>query len=150
MIPLQEYEKEHLKVMRARLAECTLFLKKNGAFPLDGPCRIAAYGSGVRYTVRGGTGSGEVNVRFARTIEQALERAGFSIQTGDWLDACGQIRRKAQKEFTGLIRKEARERHEIAAFYGMGRVMPEPEYDMPLRYDCDAAVYVLSDLRRGQ
>ena len=57
------HEKENLGKLRSFLPGCTVLLKKNGAFPLDGPCRIEAAGSGVRYTVKGGTGAGEVNSR---------------------------------------------------------------------------------------
>ena len=53
---MNAYEKEHLDMLRGYLPGCTVLLKKNGAFPLDGPCRIEAVGSGVRYTVKGGTG----------------------------------------------------------------------------------------------
>ena len=28
--------------------------------------------------------------------------------------------------------------------YGMGRVMPETEYDLPLTFDADACIYVVS------
>ena len=57
---MNRYEKENLERLRPYLAECTVLLKKNGAFPLEAPCRIFAAGSGVRDTVKGGTGSGEV------------------------------------------------------------------------------------------
>ena len=67
---LLDYEKEHLEKMRAFAPECMVLLKKNGDFPLDGPCRIAVYGSGARNTVKGGTGSGDVNVRFSVSVEQ--------------------------------------------------------------------------------
>ena len=56
---MQEYELRHLEKIREGLAECTVLLKSNGDFPLDEPCPIAAYGSGIRHTVKGGTGSGE-------------------------------------------------------------------------------------------
>ena len=56
---LFDYEKQHLETLRQSLAECTVLLKSNGDFPLEAPCSIAAYGSGVRRTIKGGTGSGE-------------------------------------------------------------------------------------------
>lgn len=46
-----------------------------------GPRRIAAYGNGVRHTVKGGTGSGEVNSRYSVNVEQGLKDAGFTITT---------------------------------------------------------------------
>ena len=43
---MNDYEKEHLELLRKHLAECTVLLKKDGSFPLAEPCEIAAYGSG--------------------------------------------------------------------------------------------------------
>ena len=61
---LFDYEKQHLKTLRNSLAECTVLLKNSGDFPLAAPGKIAAYGCGVRKTIKGGTGSGEVNSRY--------------------------------------------------------------------------------------
>ncbi len=44
---VQEYEKAHLAALRALAPECMVLLKKNGAFPLTAPCKIALYGSGA-------------------------------------------------------------------------------------------------------
>lgn len=46
-----DYEKKHLRRLRRNLAECTVLLKKDGSFPLEGPCPLALYGSGARHTV---------------------------------------------------------------------------------------------------
>ena len=51
------YSKENIKRIRPFLSECCVLLKKDDSFPLDGPCRIACFGSGVFDTVKGGTGS---------------------------------------------------------------------------------------------
>ena len=74
-----DYEKEHLARLRPHLAECAVLLKSDGSFPLEGPCEIAAFGSGVRCTVKGGTGSGEVNSRVFITVEEGLKEAGFTV-----------------------------------------------------------------------
>ena len=47
-------------MLRKHLGECCVLLKSNGDFPLKEAGKIAAYGSGVRKTIKGGTGSGEV------------------------------------------------------------------------------------------
>ena len=72
---LFDYEKKHSEYLRNHLAECTVLLKTNGDFPLDAPGKIAAYGSGVRGTIKGGTGSGEVNSRYFVNVEQGQQRA---------------------------------------------------------------------------
>ena len=64
-----------------------VLLENNGALPLKGkPGRIALYGNGARRTIKGGTGSGDVNSRETVNIEQGLEDAGFEIVTKDWID----------------------------------------------------------------
>ena len=65
-------------------------LENNGALPLAPGGRIALFGNGGRRTVKGGTGSGDVNSRFVVNIEQGLEEAGFQVTTGNWLDRCDQ------------------------------------------------------------
>ena len=67
----EKYEIEHLNSMRKLAPECMVLLKSNGDFPLSRSCDIALYGSGVRHTVKGGSGSGDVNSRSFTTIEQA-------------------------------------------------------------------------------
>ena len=90
---MNDYERENLGRLRGSLPGCTVLLKKNGAFPLEGPCRIEAVGSGVRYTVKGGTGSGEVNSRYYVNIEDGLKSAGFSLTNPFWSEMYGIFRK---------------------------------------------------------
>ena len=140
---MYDYEKQHLLLLRSHLAECTVLLKSNGAFPLEAPCKIAAYGNGVRKTIKGGTGSGEVNSRYFVSVEQGLEDAGFTVTTKSWLDAYEKVYAGAKKQFLRELKQEAKAHHAIFALYAMGKNMPEPDYDLPLDGEGDAAVYVL-------
>ena len=141
---LLDYERQHLEQLRALAPECTLFLKRSGKLPLPGPCEIALYGSGARHTVKGGTGSGEVNSRSFLNIEESLSRAGFQILTKDWLDRYDAVRKDAYAVFLKKIRSDARKHRTSPLIEGMGAVMPEPEYEIPLEQRCNTAVYVLS------
>ena len=141
---MNKYESEHIGILRKHLGGCTVLLKKNGAFPLEKPCAIEAVGSGVRYTVKGGTGSGEVNSRYFVNIEEGLMRAGFDLYNRDWLTVYGYCRDQAKAEFTEEIKKKARDEKINIIAASMGAVMKEPEFDIPLKYTADAAVYVLS------
>ena len=49
---MNDYERRHLSFLREHLAECIVLLKNNGDFPLEKPDKIAAYGCGVRNTVK--------------------------------------------------------------------------------------------------
>ncbi len=141
---LLDYERRHLEQVRSLAPECTLFLKRSGKLPLPGPCDIALYGSGARHTVQGGTGSGEVNSRFSVTVEEGFREAGFQILTTDWLDRYDAVRKQAYAAFIKKIKSDARKHHTSALVEGMGAVMPEPEYEIPLERRCSTAVYVLS------
>ncbi len=141
---MNRYEKDNIERLRPYLAECTVLLKKNGAFPLDGPCRICAAGSGVRNTVKGGTGSGEVNSRYFVNVEQGLKDAGFTITNPFWPDMYKDFNDKAHKDFVTGIRKKARKEKINLISASMGAVMLQPEYIIPVDYTADAAIYVVS------
>lgn len=141
---MQQYEKEHLETVLNNAAECTVLLKSNGAFPLKAAGQLAAYGSGVRYTVKGGTGSGEVNSRFTYTIEEGLEREGFEITTKDWLDAYDAVHAEAKKAFYKRLKAEAKEKHQNPIMYTMGKIMTEPEHTLPIEKRGETAIYVIS------
>ena len=141
---MTDMEKEHLALLRSHLAECIVLLKTNGDFPLESPCKIAAYGSGVRKTIKGGTGSGEVNSRYFVNVEQGLANAGFILTTKAWLDAYDAMYVEARKAFVKQLKAEAKAKKVNAIMYGMGKTMPEPNYDLPMDGEGDVAVYVLS------
>ena len=144
---VQGFEKEHTAVARRLAPECMVLLKNDGTLPLQGTGKLALYGSGARKTIKGGTGSGDVNVRHFVTVEEGLTNAGFELTTGSWMDGYDQVVADARKAFFGGIRKEA----EAAGVTGpqmmmfaMGRSCPEPEYELPLDGEGDTAVYVLA------
>ena len=141
---MERYEKEHIERLRPYLAECTVLLKKDGSFPLDAPCRIAAYGSGVRYTVKGGTGSGEVNSRYFVTVEQGLKDAGFDVVSEEWAYQYSQYAEYAKKQYIDEVRAKAKEEKVNIIAASMGAVMKQPEYHIPMDFSCDAAIYVVS------
>ena len=141
---MNDYEREHNAMLRRLGAECTVLLKSNGAFPLHEPCELALYGSGARRTIKGGTGSGEVNSRTFVTVEDGLEAAGFTVTTKFWMDTYETLCTSARKNFIRSLKKQALEHHTLAILESMGAVMPEPEYNIPLNGAGDTAVYVLS------
>ncbi len=141
---LLDYEKAHLSKLRNNLAECTVLLKTDGAFPLKEAGKLGLFGSGARHTIKGGTGSGEVNSRFFVTVENGLETAGFTLTSKAWLNAYDGVRENARKAFLSEIKGKAMKSPANAVFEVMGKTMPEPEYDLPLDFTGDTAVYVLA------
>lgn len=141
---LYDYERAHSAFVRENAGECTVLLKKDGSFPLKEAGKIALYGSGARRTIKGGTGSGEVNSRFFVTIEQGLKEAGFTVTSEAWMEAYEKARAAAKEQFNRDLKAEAKQRHQNVIMLSMGRTPSEPEYEIPLSGDGDTAVYVLS------
>ena len=141
---VQLFEKEHLATLRAVAPECMVLLKKNGDFPLSAPCEIALYGAGARETLKGGTGSGDVNVRHYVTVEEGLEKAGFTVTTKPWMDEYKAIREGTIKDFYADIAREAKELGKSVFLVGMGRTPPEPRCELPLDGKGEVCVYVLA------
>lgn len=141
---VQKFETEHSNKVRSMAAECTVLLKKDGQFPLTDIGEIAVYGNGVRRTIKGGTGSGDVNVRHFVNVEEALKNAGFKVTTDAWLDAYDVVYEQAKKEYYEELKEMAKEMGASTIMLVMGKVMLEPEYELPLEGQGDVAIYVLS------
>lgn len=143
---MQSFEQEHIDKLRAYLPECMVLLKRNGAFPLADPCRIAAFGAGVRDTVKGGTGSGEVNSRYFVSVEQGLEDAGFTITNKDWSDRYAAFLAQAKADFRAEIKRKAKAQKINPIAASMGAVLKQLDYQIELDLSADAAIYVVSRL----
>ena len=141
---VQDFERAHLAALRALAPECMVLLKKNGDFPLSAPCKVALYGAGARGTVKGGTGSGDVNVRHTVSIEEGLEKAGFTVTTKSWMEGYQAAREAVIQGFYEGIAKEAKELGKSVFLVGMGRTPAEPQYDLPIEGEGDVCIYVLS------
>ena len=59
---------------------------------------MALYGAGAVHTVKGGTGSGDVNERRSVTVREGMEAAGFDIRSAAWLDAYEEVYAKARAD----------------------------------------------------
>ena len=69
-------ETDHRAVARRAAADGIVLLKnENGLLPLKKGAKVALYGSGANRTVKGGTGSGDVNERERVTVYQGLLNA---------------------------------------------------------------------------
>jgi len=104
---ITEAERRHAEVARMAAGEAIVLLENNGVLPLDAAKPIAVYGDGAGATVKGGSGSGEVNERHSVTILEGLKAAGFSIANEKMNKeyAAYAIRRK--QEYTDSMIKKA-------------------------------------------
>ena len=78
-------EKENLQIAYKAACEGMVLLKNDGSLPFRTK-KIALYGPGASMTIKGGTGSGEVNERHSVTVLEGLLDRGFEITTRKWID----------------------------------------------------------------
>ena len=81
---VSQREKDNLQIAYQAACEGMVLLKNDGALPFSAK-RIALYGPGASMTIKGGTGSGEVNERRSVTILEGLMDRGFEVTTQRWL-----------------------------------------------------------------
>ena len=141
-------ERENLQVAYQAACEGMVLLKNDGALPFKTK-KIALYGPGASMTIKGGTGSGEVNERHSVTILEGLQNRGFEITTGFWIEDFEKSYAQAEEAYK--IEKKKR-----VNFLKFGSIMnmlfdnfrapigrPITEEDVAAS-DTDSCVYVLS------
>lgn len=149
--PLPSTREKANRETSTRIAEEGIVLLENkGVLPFDSGVRtIALYGSGARHTIKGGTGSGDVNVRDYVTVEQGLLNSGYSVVTGEVLAEYDGILQNARLIYDASVRERAK----AGAFAGLIAMMSNPfippvfpglTEEVLCRHPADAAVYVLS------
>lgn len=107
---ITDRETAHMTLSRQLAGECVVLLKNEGVLPLAGKGKIALFGNGARKTIKGGTGSGDVNSRTVINIEQGLTEAGFEITTSGWLDRYDSRWESVTADHRAQIMREAKEK----------------------------------------
>ena len=145
---ISEREKRHKEISTEIAEEGIVLLENKGILPLEKTVkRVALFGSGARRTVKGGTGSGDVNTRDYVTVEQGLKNAGLQIVSDSWLNEQEHLVLNAQKEYDDQIRELSHKGVNIALLTMMGKPFKEPEMRGLNQGDlseADAAIYVLA------
>lgn len=104
---VSERERQNENRSRRIAAEGMVLLENNGILPMALKGRkIALFGNGARHTVQGGTGSGEVNTRTIRTVEQGLEHAGAEVTTKAWLDRYDALCGNGQEAYLKMLQEK--------------------------------------------
>lgn len=123
-------ERENQRLVRELAGECMVLLENDGTLPLQGISgrKLALYGNGARHTIKGGTGSGDVNTRETIHIEQGLEEAGAEIVTKDWLDGYDRKIADAKESYMKWIREKAKEENTAETWVMAGISVSGPGY----------------------
>ena len=143
---ITEQEKKHGALARSLAGECVTLLENDGTLPLAAGERIALYGSGARETVKGGTGSGDVNSREIVNVEQGLTEAGFVITTDAWLDRFEEEWKRQRKEHQAWVEKTAKEQGVPVFAIEFSNPLKEPVLLPITEVDtsCDTAMLVIT------
>ena len=140
-------ERENLQVAYQAACEGIVLLKNDGALPFTTKT-LALYGPGAARTIKGGTGSGEVNERHCVTILEGLENRGFTVATTDWLADFEEFHAAALAAY----KQEKRRRLNLLKLSDIMQMLFDnfrtpagpPITEQYLRRDTDSCVYVLS------
>ncbi|MBR1931951.1 MAG: glycoside hydrolase family 3 C-terminal domain-containing protein [Lachnospiraceae bacterium] len=144
--------REERNMQRARkiAAQGMVLLENKGVLPISGEVKkLALFGNGGRRTVKGGTGSGDVNSRSVVNVEQGLEDAGFTIVTKKWLDQYDSEVEEARAAYFSQLKQEFEEKGMDAIFKLFNEPFVEPPISGVLDEDiqsaeAEVAIYVLS------
>lgn len=120
-------EIENRKVARKAAAQGIVLLKNEGVLPLKRGCKIASFGGGTAKTIKGGTGSGDVNEREVVSIYQGLVKAGFDVVNKDWIENYFEIYTRSRLEWRDMIKAKAAEEKNKKFF----DVYAKYPYEMP-------------------
>ena len=142
-------EKRNMDRARALASQGMVLLKNDGVLPLEkNGMKIALFGSGARRTVKGGTGSGDVNSRIVVNVEQGLKNAGMQIMTEGWLTdydrLCEEHMASHMQKVMGIMKeKGAAGIPDVLAIPFTDPDVPEITEEMISQADAEAAIYVI-------
>ena len=139
-------ELENAALSREAAAQSFVLLKNDGLLPLKAGAAVALYGYGASRTIKGGTGSGDVNERYCVSLAQGLENAGYNIVNREQIDKCDAEYMSRRIAWRDSILKKWAEGDNLKFFevYSVTAFTP-PVGEMPLPANSSAVgVYVLS------
>lgn len=104
----EETEREvRNRAVALRAAEEGIVLLKNeGVLPVDKSRPLALFGSGASNTIKGGTGSGDVNERRSLSVYDGMKEWGYSICNIPWLKEYQETYQKARLDWKKEILDE--------------------------------------------
>lgn len=123
-----------------------LLENKNHLLPLQNGEKVALYGVGASRTIKGGTGSGDVNERESVSIYQGMKNAGFRITNESWIADFEKRYEAARNAWRDGILEKAAGKETTTDFF---EVYSKTPFMMPTggpieKTEADVAFYILS------
>ena len=148
---ISDYEIHNRKVAREAAAEGMVLLENcEHILPLKPGSKVALYGSGAVKTIKGGSGSGDVNERKTISIWTGMKNAGYQIVNEDWLGEYECLYEKEKKAWRDMVLELTGNREHVAFFRTFAShpfQIPAgsvPDMETVKKYECDTAFYVIS------
>lgn len=140
-------ERENRLLARKAATESIVLLENDGTLPLEAGCKVALFGEGAVITAKGGSGSGEVNVRHTSSLLEGMLQSGITVTNRSFLENYMKQNEENHKTYLQKKRKEAG----FANFSVTMANMQEPYWPLTfpklnpqdLNTDADTCVYVL-------
>ena len=132
-------EKRNMERARKIASQGMVLLQNRGALPVEKPGKIALFGNGARWTVKGGTGSGDVNSRFVVNVEKGLEEAGFTVTTKSWLDRYDRAVEEAKAAYGAALKEAVEKRGVMPILFLFENPYKEPPVSRITQEDCEKA-----------
>lgn len=145
---VEQREIDHMNLSRSLGGECVVLLENDGTLPI-GVGKVALFGNGVRKTVKGGTGSGDVNTRSNVNVEQGFINAGFTVTSTNWLDRQDELIKQKKGEYLAWAEEEAKRQDKPMFCIIFDAPFKEPGSELITdadieAADTDVAVYVIA------
>jgi len=102
-------EKEHEEMAYQGALEGIVLLKNEEILPVS-PRKVALFGAGAKRTIKGGSGSGEVNERHSVSIMEGLINKGFDVVTRDWIKDYDKEFEEARSQYQNRLEEHFKNR----------------------------------------
>ena len=139
----------NLRRLSARAAaEGMVLLENSGILPLRPGMKLALFGRGSRYTIKGGTGSGDVNSRNTVTVDAGLRAAGFQVVNTAYLDQYDRAYAESVEDWKERIYRELGGERDPRKLYHAHATLTPALPDLPIPpeavREAEAVVYVIT------
>ena len=141
-------ELEGRRLSRVAAASGMVLLENNGVLPLKPGAKVGLFGLGARHTIKGGTGSGDVNSRHVVSVAEGLEQAGMELSNTAYLDALDTEYDRLWNEWMNRIYEAAGPEKDTEKLYDAHVRYALETPSIPIRPEdmdgADVLVYVIS------
>ena len=101
---VSERETKNRALSRRAASEGIVLLENNGILPIDPSCSLFLAGNGAVHPIKGGTGSGDVNVRDIVDLLSGVKNAGFSVINEADINDCINDYNEAREEYGKAVK----------------------------------------------